>query len=529
MGNWYFGCISLLFSALLLSAPASADTFLGCAEWCAARFLPKSGQADHSQMRKYDMCVVQTQNEGRCGGAPRSSGTSRPAQQRQQEPAQSSNYNPEPGSVPCGGRCPISECVDVNGSGRDYQCRIDIINGNAQSTVNDCTSQYTELLNECSNAVQETSHTCDEKNDSGMSGVANTASQLGLMLGQQTSGSIQSACSQMASFSAAANAAVAAYRLNCNSALGTCRSTCSRLVDFVQNNPTCTVQGFQGTAGSNAMLLQNAESKAERCDQFESKVQEATQAINNVAGTMRNAASCAAATSGESAPVPEICKTNPNLPGCVATGPVDCTKPELAGTKICVCSKNPTDPICMSENSNGGSTFLSSTNPGARLNTSGVELSGGDLPSLPGIEHGKRGPGGAGEAVDGKQGGGAGISSSGGGSGGGAAGAGEGGGAEGEEGGHSVNAGFYGGGGSFGGYGGGSGEGRAGQGQPGQAGVAGKNGAPDLRQFLPGGKYDPKARGVAGTGGPDGITGPHSNIWKKIQNRYQVLTPTLIP
>lgn len=495
-------------------------------------YLPKSGQANATQFKQYDSCVVQTQREGRCGGTPRSSGNTRPTQ-RQQDPDQQrpSSSDLGAGTVPCGGRCPISECVDVNGSGRDYQCRMDIINGTTQTNANDCTSQYTEILNECTGAIEETNHTCDEKNDSGMTGVANTASQLGLMLGQQTSSSIQSACSQMASYSAAANAAVAAYRLNCNNSLGTCRSTCRRLVEFVESNPTCTIQGYQSTVGQNAAVLNNAESKVERCDQFESKVQEATQAINNVANTMQNASRCATETSGTAAAIPEICKTNPNLPGCVASGPVDCTNPDLAGTKVCVCSKNPNDPICMNENTQGGgSTYYSSTNPGARLNSMGSDFSGGDLPSLPGIEHGARGSGGSGEAVDGKMGGSAGISSSGDGGGGAAAGAG-GGAAEAEEdGSQSVNAGFYGGGGSFGGYGAGGKQAAAGRpGQLGKGAVPGKNGAPDLRQFLPGGKFDPKARGLAGAGGPDGITGPHSNIWKKIQNRYQVLTPTLMP
>ena len=107
------------------------------------------------------------------------------------------------------------------------------------------------------------------------------------------------------------------------------------------------------------------------------------------------------------------------------------------------------------------------------------------------------------------------------------------GGAAGEEGledGVQVNAGFYGGGGSFGGsgYGGGSGE-RNAAGMAGAAGAAKGKGGPDLSKFLPGGQYDPKLRGLAGSGGPDGITGPHSNIWQKIQNRYRVMSPTLLP
>ncbi|MBV2168846.1 MAG: hypothetical protein KUL82_09075, partial [Bdellovibrio sp.] len=92
-----------------------------------------------------------------------------------------------------------------------------------------------------------------------------------------------------------------------------------------------------------------------------------------------------------------------------------------------------------------------------------------------------------------------------------------------------VNGGFYGGGsGRLFGGGSGSGGGAVGGGYGGRAvtGVAPTN--PDLKKFLPGGQFDPK-RGVSGLAGPDGITGPHSNIWQKIQNRYQVMMPTLLP
>jgi hypothetical protein len=34
---------------------------------------------------------------------------------------------------------------------------------------------------------------------------------------------------------------------------------------------------------------------------------------------------------------------------------------------------------------------------------------------------------------------------------------------------------------------------------------------------------------VGGRVGIDGITGPNSNIWQKVQNRYQVLKDTLHP
>lgn len=151
---------------------------------------------------------------------------------------------------------------------------------------------------------------------------------------------------------------------------------------------------------------------------------------------------------------------------------------------------------------------------------------GGDMPNLPSMVQGKMDTS-AGQAVDGQQGGGSPLSGGGGGAGG--SGHGGGGGAPDDP---AVTAGFYGGGVGNGMPGGVPNEGASGSGVPGKRGGANTsaagNGRTDLRQFLPGGKFDPQ-RGLAGAAGPDGITGPHSNIWEKVQNRYKVLSPTLMP
>jgi len=54
---------------------------------------------------------------------------------------------------------------------------------------------------------------------------------------------------------------------------------------------------------------------------------------------------------------------------------------------------------------------------------------------------------------------------------------------------------------------------------------------PDLRQFLPGAKFDPKKeRNIAGRiVSKDGIIGPHGNLWRDISNRYQVKRASLLP
>lgn len=54
---------------------------------------------------------------------------------------------------------------------------------------------------------------------------------------------------------------------------------------------------------------------------------------------------------------------------------------------------------------------------------------------------------------------------------------------------------------------------------------------PDLRQFLPGAKFDPKKeRNIAGRiVSKDGLIGPHGNLWRDVSNRYQVKRASLLP
>ncbi|UXR64934.1 hypothetical protein EZJ49_01545 [Bdellovibrio bacteriovorus] len=80
--------------------------------------------------------------------------------------------------------------------------------------------------------------------------------------------------------------------------------------------------------GTNPLILQTAEIDADKCSNFENKVQEASQAINNLSSTLNNAAQCASLTAGNTTAVPDICKTNPNLPGCTVTGPAGVAGPD---------------------------------------------------------------------------------------------------------------------------------------------------------------------------------------------------------
>lgn len=440
-------------------------------------------------------------------------------------------YSCEPGpeanaSTRCTGPCEDGNPMQyVNG-----QCTCANSNNQNQNQNQNqgptCQAQYETLRQQCQEKIDGADSSCDEKNDSGMNSVSSLASQIALLMGQQTSSSIQAACSKMADVSQAANAALAAFRLNCSSSINSCKSSCDDLLSYANANQACLADPTK---------VSNANSLRSRCNDFDSKVSQATQAIANYGATTANASQCAALTNGTGSPPPEFCKANPTHISCQTPQAMDCTNPQMATNKVCVCSKNPADPMCINEQKVGGEVVQPSLiDSGSRLNNaSGDDSGGADIPMTPPIVAGT--PGSArGNPTEGAQGSGAGLSS---GSTMGPSSAGAG-----SRSGQNasadkstdVNGGYYGGGSGtrYGSYGGGSEGGGGYGGRPAASGTTANGSAssgPDLRQFLPGGKYDPRLRHVAGEAGPDGITGPHSNIWQKIQNRYRVVSPTLMP
>jgi hypothetical protein len=384
-----------------------------------------------------------------------------------------------------------------------------------------CMAEFQELLNKCETGKSEATNSCDSTKDQGMSGVSSTASQIALVLGQATSASTHLACSKMAALSQAANAAVLAFQGTCQSSIGSCVSACSEAQNYIKQNQAACFAGMSAAGIEEQMKSYMAQTNTpiSLCKGLDAKVQQAQMAMNNIQQTAAASTACAQ----ETAAIPDLCISNPNLAGC-KNSIVDCSSPSMANDKVCICTKNPSDPACVtakgSNSPYGGSQDFSS-----RLNSNSTSISGDDIPGLDPIAQGSK-SGGGGRGVDGKVGGGAGIA--GGEGGGGSMGGGSGGGG-GPDDPTAVTSGFYGAGGGMGGGVGGGVGGAAGGRYGVQAGANRAAGGPDLRAFLPGGKYDPRQRGLAGATGVDGITGPHTNIWKKIQNRYQATSPTLLP
>lgn len=385
-----------------------------------------------------------------------------------------------------------------------------------------CRERMQGLVNNCLRKHDETETACDDTKDPQMMSAQKAIGAFG----QVASNSIQTACSGMGKVGSIANAALAAYKLSCQNAISDCDESCTSAVKFYQANNACMPAIFTSETTREVDAMMKAK---QTCDSLVGKVGNAQQSIESVMGSIGQAANCASLTSGVGA-LPAICKTNPNLPGCIAPASVDCSNPTMASNKVCLCAKTPNDPSCININSPGSQNPIGAGS-GANLKNSNIggDGIGGDLPGLPEIPIGQIKSGDSDSGVDGKQGTGAVLGDGRGGSGSGG-GRQAGGGASSADP-QNVNAGFYGSGSSGGAFS----NSAAGEGGGGYGG--GNTGLdqekdPNLRQFLPGGAMDPRLRGLAGAYGAtnvDGITGPNTNIWSKIQNRYNMVSPTLMP
>jgi hypothetical protein len=370
--------------------------------------------------------------------------------------------------------------------------------------------QVQQAMQKCQEKLAAARSDCDQEQDTGVQTAEGDVKQLAANVGRMGF----SACTAIGKAIAGANGALAMFSAMCSSTKKDCTSACN-----------VALSGAKATQSVNDIMT--AQEALEGCKSLDAKIQQAAQQIQNTVGTVAGAQQCANDTTSE---LYDYCKGNPSGVGC-STEATDCSNPSIAASNpICICKANPSASACggvaMKADGGGFDTYDSASLGGVAPGSSGSLDSGGILgdDSWAGNPNAKTDNSRA-EDVGGSKGG---RPLNEGGGGGGSGGKDSGGGPGGSATGVAVNAGFRGGGGGGGSFG----DGGSGQGTwvaEGQAPGATTNGNPDLRNFLPGGKFDPKTRGLAGLSGPDGITGPHTDIWKKIQNRYQVKQPTLMP
>ncbi|KYG62426.1 hypothetical protein AZI86_16470 [Bdellovibrio bacteriovorus] len=418
---------------------------------------------------------------------------------------------------------------------------------------NKCQTEYNDLVQKCDAQVSSSKNTCDETKNSAISNASSSASSSNT----NTTG-VTDSCNSAAALNSGAKNAWTSYRESCYSGMESCVNTCNEMITWANNNPSCfPMNGMT----KDQMAAQVFSPKADQCLDLQAKVDSADRNIASYGTTADGADACKTETAGgdsksksntgnllgqlgsmaaamlakQSATatpqaVVAFCTANPTYPGCGATAQASCSDPTYAATnKVCQCAANPYSCRVMDNSASDNSIGFSSVDSSSRLPSQATNP-GGDLPSTPGIAMVDPVRSGDVQGVDGRQGG-AGVGSSTVGSGGGAGGLGK---AHVDP--NDMPAGSAG---TFGGGGGGAGGrfgsqagGARGGYAPGGGNTAGTKspGTPDLRQFLPGGSFNPRQNNmIGGRVGIDGITGPNSNIWQKVQNRYQVLKDTLHP
>jgi len=346
-------------------------------------------------------------------------------------------------------------------------------------------------------------------------------------------------CSKMGSVSQSIDVAVAAFSGYCTTAYTTCESSCSASYEELKTKLesttlTLVAKDFLETQ------LSGVRSARKKCASLAGNVKNVFENVGSYAAIEQAKSQyCGEKTDA----LAELCKSQPGNVLCKTAGGANCADPNVAASSIvCICQVNRNDPRCGAQAAVG---LQSGLNGNSRSNGAGADggkdaladfgglggdAGGGgfDANSLKGSA-GEDGPnarprsgvGGGRASLDG---GGGGQNKGAGGAGGGAAG-------------NAINAKIIagygaGGAGAAGRSYGSAGAAGSGAGAPGRngygSGTAGGKPGVDLRKFLPGGQMDP-SRGLAGAAGPDGITGPNSDIWKKIQMRYYSVSPSLLP
>ncbi len=387
------------------------------------------------------------------------------------------------------------------------------------------------IVQKCEHEAQETEQSCTTMGDGIQGALQSVLSSASKTVTSGASG--LDACSDVAQSASAVQAALTGVQGNCSVYYSACQSSCQSASAAV----TDAKKRYSATQPEAiSSYEQRAKSAKSQCAKGAAYLKDLNSNIQQVASQYQKSAACAEQQSASGISF-EACLKDPSVKGCEVYGIQtyqDCSNPTYAASNLtCVCLANPADSRCKSSSSLSklgnpslgnasshsdptGSNFLNDDSFGGpsyeppqiegqnnpqqgkgslAAGAGGGALGGGgsDLNTPP--EKWKPGAGKSGYSTD--------ILKS-----------------------------------SKGGLMGPGMGSKYGNGQL-QVPAAGISTGPfgrlknklnqvDLRQFLPGGSFDPR-RQVAGVTGPDGITGPFSDNFKKINLRYLNVKTTLMP
>jgi len=365
----------------------------------------------------------------------------------------------------------------------------------------------------CEQALKDVSDTCKLDNNSDIQQIMQVSKQFSSGMANNA----VTACTDIGKLASSANMAMFGFESKCQAEFRDCTNAC---------NPNSSEN--KGLSSADKATLR---SNQNQCKKYSEQVKPSElDAQRAMQSQVTNSCDNLLAKLGMD------CLRNPSGPGCssLKINPSDCKNPANISNQVCLCINNPA--AC--SNLSKGLANLPSANGGIEGDGGGLGMGGGIGAGLPG---GALSLGDDMIGLEGK-GGFSGVNTgAGGGRGGGGYGGGDAaGGGRGKPGlamktGPETNIykGNYGGGAAFGGPGG-SGGGAGYRDQNGQAvpkgSVVDKNGRirPDFSKFYPNMKYDP-GRGLAGVSGPDGITGPATNLFNKVNNQFRSQAKTFLP
>lgn len=195
-------------------------------------------------------------------------------------------------------------------------------------------------------------------------------------LADQTSRAIQqggvSACSATARNASAVQAALGAAKTQCTSSYSQCSQECRnarQILEETRRNPNLNPQISQ-ELDSYSQRIRSAEQK---CNQAQTHLESINQNLQQVTQAMQNSQQCAAelaASMGYQELPFAACQQNPNQKGCEwfrsIGANLDCSRPENSGNMLCFCQKFPGDSRCGGLNS-GSSQGLGLKVPQASL------------------------------------------------------------------------------------------------------------------------------------------------------------------
>lgn len=455
-------------------------------------------------------------------------------------PSAVTDFTGEDAKTFCGPTCAVCR-KQGRATSEDYQCIRQIsagpgtpaeapqTGGPASAGDQECVDAMEAQVAKCEAASAKIESTCSSKaadNRADIRKAMEIGSTLGEVGGAITTANMNSTCQAYYGFAAAMQGATQAFQSDCASVRKSCYSVCDQVDKNVSSKTAACYGSRSSIQEKHADRVSEARSA---CSGYAGQERSANTYMERIAGNAALALTCKRSTQGE--------------PGAVAAAVKNCSDPFTAANDLaCVCRTNPRDTRCsgastatvnpygqMSVGSAGGATLSGGSGTNAELNT-GSGLGTGGASALP-PDFGKMaGPdSGSGRTPPAPPGGDLPMGSPNARSGLGDDPA-RGGAVAGAHNAADILTGTRGTSSAVGGPGvAGTGGTLSGGSFNGTNGTA--QGMPDLRRFLPqSGDPGSLPRGLAsGTVGPDGIMGPHSDLFKKVNERYNSLNTTLLP